>query len=530
MNANVALLRDRQAGTTECVSVDASGVPKAASTNLGMWVSSDARFVAFGAEATDLVPGDTNAVADIFLRDRRHATTERVSVGPGGTQANGVSVAPTVSDDGRCVAFLSSASNLVVGDTNGTFDVFVRDRETGSTQRVNVSSFGAQGNGASNSPAITRDGRYVAFTSAASNLVQGDTNGHWDAFVRDRQMGTTVLVTVASDGTQGDGDSDQPALSDDGRFVAFTSLSANLVAGDSNGYADVFVHDLVLGTTERVSLGQSGVEGDFFSSDPDISGDGRFVAFRSQASNLLGAGVPTFGGVFVYDRLTHALEIVDTPTVGGTANAYPITTSISRDGRYVAFGSEASDLVPGDTNSSGDVFIHDRHASGFTGICDPGTNNVLPCPCNNPPSGPGQGCDNSSFTGGAILAAQGYAYVSIDSLVFTTLLEKPSALSILLQGSGVAVNGVAFGQGVRCAGGVLKRLYVKQAANGSITAPELGAGDATVSARCAQLGIPIQSGQAHIYQVYYRDSAVLGGCPAASTFNATQAGSVSWWP
>ncbi|MBK7644373.1 MAG: PD40 domain-containing protein, partial [Planctomycetes bacterium] len=473
--------------------------------------------MAFRAEATNLVPGDTNGVADIFLRDRRHATTERVSVGPGGTQSNAQSMYPAVSDDGRFIVFVSSASNLVLGDTNGVPDIFLRDRQAGSTQRVSVSSLGAQGNGASDLPSITPDGRFVAFMSAASNLVAGDLNGHADVFLRDRATGSTQRVSVASDGAEGDGDSYQPALSDDGRFVAFSSWATTLVPGDTNFAMDVFVRDMQLGTTERVSLGQTGAQGNSHSGFASITADGRWVSFSSEASNLLGGSITPLGGVFVRDRLTNTLEKVDTPTGGGIQNGIPLTTSMTPDGRYIAFRSEASDLVPGDTNNSADIFIHDRHASGFTGICDPGTNNVLPCPCNNPPSGPGQGCDNSSFTGGAILAAQGYAYVSIDSLVFTTLLENPAPLSILLQGSGVAVNGVAFGQGVRCAGGVLKRLYVKQAANGSITAPELGAGDATVSARCAQLGIPIQSGQAHIYQVYYRDSTVLGGCPAAST-------------
>jgi hypothetical protein len=157
-------------------------------------------------------------------------------------------------------------------------------------------------------------------------------------------------------------------------------------------------------------------------------------------------------------------------------------------------------------------------------------NNVLACPCANAASGPGRGCDNSSFTGGAALTASGIAYLSIDSLAFTASGEKPSATSILLQGDAILPNGVVFGQGVRCAGGMLKRLYVKTALNGSISAPDFPAGDPTVSARSASLGSPIQPGQPYLYLVYYRDPIVLGGCAASSTFNATQSGSVIYWP
>jgi hypothetical protein len=203
--------------------------------------------------------------------------------------------------------------------------------------------------------------------------------------------------------------------------------------------------------------------------------------------------------------------------------------SISADGRFVAFRSASSNLVPGDTNGWTDVFLHDRLASGFTSLCHPGLDNVIPCPCANPPSGPARGCDNASSTGGAALAASGFAYLAIDSLVFTVSGENPSAASILVQGDTSRPNGLVFGRGVRCAGGTLRRLFIKTASGGAITAPDFGAGDPTVSARSALLGDPIQPGT-RTYFVYYRDSSALGGCPAASTFNATQTGAVTWWP
>jgi hypothetical protein len=197
----------------------------------------------------------------------------------------------------------------------------------------------------------------------------------------------------------------------------------------------------------------------------------------------------------------------------------------------VAFDSLATNLVPVDTNGYGDVFVRDRQGGpAFTSLCDPGSGGVITCPCANPPSGPGRGCDNSSGTGGAVLSASGGTYLSSDTLVFTTSGERATALSIVGQWTGVSANGAIFGMGVRCTTGTLKRLYTKTAVGGSISAPSLGAGDPQVSVRSAALGDTILAGQSRWYLVYYRDPTVLGGCPATSTFNATQTGEVSWSP
>src|SRR5436190_1935582 len=176
-------------------------------------------------------------------------TTERVSVVSGGTEGNNASLGSALSADGRFVAFDSSATDLVAADTNGVSDVFVHDRQTGTTERVSVASDGAEGNAASVGAALSADGRFVAFHSAATNLVADDTNGTTDVFVHDRQTGMTERVSVASDGTQGNNASSYPALSADGRFVAFDGAASDLVAGDSNGATDVFVHDRPTGTT-----------------------------------------------------------------------------------------------------------------------------------------------------------------------------------------------------------------------------------------------------------------------------------------
>ncbi|HEV8113291.1 MAG TPA: hypothetical protein VGR31_11000 [Planctomycetota bacterium] len=204
------------------------------------------------------------------------------------------------------------------------------------------------------------------------------------------------------------------------------------------------------------------------------------------------------------------------------------SASISADGRFVAFGSAATNLVPGDTNGLVDVFLRDRAATGFTSLCAPGQSSVIACPCANPPGGQDRGCDNSSATGGAVLSAAGIAYLSMDSLVFTTSGERPTAFSVVMQGNALLANGLVYGQGVRCVGGSTKRLFVKTAVAGGITAPDFGAGDSSLSARSAAKGDVIQAGQSRWYLVYYRDPIVLGGCPASSTFNSTQTGRIDW--
>jgi Tol biopolymer transport system component len=240
------------AGTTERVSVDSAGNEGNSFVQRNASISADGRFVAFTSFATNLVPGDTNRRDDVFVRDRLTGTTELVSVDSAGNQGNRDSGSPAISADGRFVAFHSVATNLVPGDTGNMTDVFVRDRLTGTTQRVSVDSAGTEGNGASVEPAISGDGRFVAFYSFATNLVPGDTNGDGDVFVHDRQTGTTERVSVDSAGNQGSAISDgfrKVSISADGRVVAFVSVATNLVPGDTNGGSDAFVHDRQTGIT-----------------------------------------------------------------------------------------------------------------------------------------------------------------------------------------------------------------------------------------------------------------------------------------
>jgi hypothetical protein len=352
-------VHDRATGETTRVSV-ASGGTQANDTSLRPALSADGRYVAFHSSASNLVAGDTNGGFDLFVHDRQTGQTTRVSVGTGGTQSNGDSLRPVLSADGRHVAFHSLASNLVAGDTNLTWDVFVHDRQTGQTVRVSVTSDGTQGDNFSSDPALSADGRYVAFSSSASNLVAGDTNAVSDAFVHDRQTAQTMRVSVASGGAQGNGEGAWPVLSADGRYVAFMSMSSNLVAGDTNGANDAFVHDRQTGQTTRVSVASGGGQGNGFSDVPRLSADGRYVVFRSAASNLVTGDTNNALDVFVHDRVTLETTRVSVASDGtqsnspGNAGNFPV---FSADGRYVAFWSPASNLVPGDTNGSDDVFV-----------------------------------------------------------------------------------------------------------------------------------------------------------------------------
>jgi Tol biopolymer transport system component len=351
-------------GATTRVSV-ASGSEQANGRSFVPTLSADGRYAAFYSDASNLVSGDTNGARDVFVRDVQTGETTRVSVSGSGAEANGDSFAPAISDDGRYVAFASAASNLVDGDTNDANDVFVRDRQANTTTRVSLGLDGAQANGGSDQPSLSGDGHLVAFTSAATNIVAGDANGNRDAFVYDRQTGAAVNISVDSTGAQADLDSFTPELSANGRFVAFTSFADNLITTDTNEGSDVFVRDLQANTTERVSEYTGHYEGEGDALRPSISADGRYVAFDSDDWNLVWGDTNDDFDVFVNDRETTVTTRVSVDDSGTQSNSGSNRPSISADGRYVAYYSEASNLVPGDTNGSTDVFVYDRR-SGAT--------------------------------------------------------------------------------------------------------------------------------------------------------------------
>jgi Tol biopolymer transport system component len=318
-------------------------------------LSANGRFVAFESDSA-LVKGDHNEQQDIFVRDLVARRTTRVSVRSNGTAGDDDSGSPAISATGRFVAFDSGASNLVPHDTLGQQDVFIHDRVTGKTKRVSVAWDGSATDGDSQNASISSDGRFVAFDSQATDLVQNDKLGHRDVFVRDRKTGHTELVSVSSDGSEGNGDSSFPAISADGRWVAFTSAANNLVPGDTLGFDDVFVHDRKTGKTRRMSVGLGGVEADGRSSGAAISADGRLVGFVSQAANLLTGDTKGFEDAFVRDRITGATTRVSVRSNGAEGLGDSSAPTLSGDGRFVAFASRAENLVAGDSNSDRDAF------------------------------------------------------------------------------------------------------------------------------------------------------------------------------
>jgi uncharacterized repeat protein (TIGR01451 family) len=315
----------------------------------------DGRFVVFASVASNLVPGDTNGVGDVFVRDRRSGVTERVSVGPKGVQGNGdsnfsgIASAPAISDDGRVVAFKSDASNLVKGDRNGLTDVFVRNRAAGVTERIS-------GAGGGDNPGISPDGNFVAFETF-------DFDGDFaqDVYLRNRATGAIDRVSASWDGSEVFGTSEDPVVAN-GPVVAFASSAPNLVPDDGDSNIDVFVRDLSgpTATTERVSASA----GSATSRNPSISRDGRFVAFQSDAQDLTApAQSQFFSDIFVRDRADDTTVLASPNGAGGEASGPSEDPEISATGRFVAFASFASDLIPGVTDPDGelvrDAFVRD---------------------------------------------------------------------------------------------------------------------------------------------------------------------------
>ena len=352
------------------VSVDSAGNQAIGGSFIDSFMpsfSADGRFVAFSSAAPNLVPGDTNNRSDVFVRDLSTNTTTRVSVDSAGNQGNDFSNRPSISGDGRFVAFASPAANLVPGDNNNSQDIFVRDLSTNTISRVSVDSAGNQAIGNSFVPSISADGRFVAFGSNAPNLVLGDTNNNEDIFLRDLLTNTTTRVSVDSAGNQGKSGSYSPSISADGRFVAFESNASNLVPGDTNNLDDIFVRDLLTNTTTRVSVDSAGNQGNNHSRDPFISANGRFVAFTSFASNLV-PGDTNLIDIFVRDLLTNTTTLVSVDSAGNQANSNSGSTSISADGRFIGFSSDAFNLVLGDTNNLNDIFVRDLSTNTTTRV------------------------------------------------------------------------------------------------------------------------------------------------------------------
>ncbi len=484
----------------ERVSVGING-EEANGPSIQPMMSVDGRFVAFLSEASNLVPGDTNGVQDLFLVDRQMGTTRRVSVSAAGEQANGSTLTFSMNPTGRYIVFESTASNLVPNDTNGTRDIFFFDRDgtppspdytptptytmtptptststhtpsststpspypltaptnlvttinrtlvtltwtdnnvDESEYRIERSPFAptpvyeeiavvpatvtyvftdttlpentiamyrvrayraSDGTFSGYSPVITTrtywacspdaliqlvsvnnngipldsgqanmsgDGRYIVF-STSSRVPPEDTNTYRDVYVHDRFTCTTSLISRTNSGQAGNDDSEEGSISDDGRWVAFTSEAINLVPNTTARVYQVYLHDRQTGQTILVSHNTSGIPGDAASTTPQISSDGHYIVFQSNATNLVANDtVPTAGDVYVYDRLADQLTLISVDSNGTAGNGYSRYPSISDDGRYVAFESTASNLVPADANARQDIFVHDRQTGQTT--------------------------------------------------------------------------------------------------------------------------------------------------------------------
>lgn len=327
-------------------------------------ISDDGRYVVFQSQSSNLAPGDSNGRYDVFRHDIATGTTELVSLRINGLgSANGLGLSPDVSGDGRFVVYGTDAANAVTGDTNGTWDVFVRDMQLGVTERISVTSTGAQANQRSDPGRITPDGRFVVFESDA-DLVPSDTNGQKDAYRLDRQTGQLSLVSVTAAGVQGTGWSYHPDVSDDGQRIVFTSGNDNFVAGDTNGSLDIFLKDMTTGSLTRVNTTATGAQSTSSSCTwPYISGDGSTVAFSSTASNLVAGDTNGDWDIFAKNVATGAIERLSVQPSGAQANDGTRTPlSLSTDGNQIIFASLATNLVAGDTNASQDAFIRNRSA------------------------------------------------------------------------------------------------------------------------------------------------------------------------
>lgn len=357
------------AQSTERVSLGTSGGEGNDDSSVQtMSLSADGRFVAFQSFATNLVPADLNHSADIFVRDLELNTLTRVSLGQFGNEGNAHSDAPSISANGRYVAFHSFSNNLVEGDTNNQDDVFVRDRLLGKTVCISRSMHGSTGNGRSWNPVISADGRHVAFVSRADDLVEGDSNWNGDIFVYDILAGEMTRVSVSSSGEQSNSFSEMPSISANGRMVAFCSFATNLVTDDTNGQKDVFVHDRVSGETSRVSVSSSGGETTGLNTQPCISADGNLIAFTAHSDELDSNDTNKVSDIYLHDLRNLETVRVSLDSGGTQAKQACSNPALSADGQMIAFQTANSNWGGGDTNGVQDIYLHHRGSAAVERI------------------------------------------------------------------------------------------------------------------------------------------------------------------
>lgn len=317
-------------------------------------VSDSGRCIAFYNLSQNLVAGGTPGVGDILLRDRRTRETLRASVNALGVPANNFCFDPAISGDGHFVAYSSTADNLVAGDTNLRSDVFVWNRAVGSVERVSISTSGRQGTEPSSHPSLSAEGRYVAFLSRARQF-GGQFFNINHVYVRDRTLGTTELVSVSTALEPSDRDCNTPRISADGNSVVFWGFASNLVAAPNNLADDVYLHDRTLGTTELISQSSGGVRGSLDSRYPAVSGDGQRVVFQSvQSFDPLDSNGKW--DIYLRDRTLNTTTLISRTSSGNAGDGDSTFPDISRDGDVITFESSATDLVTADGNDATDIF------------------------------------------------------------------------------------------------------------------------------------------------------------------------------
>ncbi len=546
-----------QCGVTTRVSLGTGGTQLQGASQLAI-MTPDGRYMFFIYSEDDLVAGDTNGFLDVFRMDLVSGETLRASQDSNGVGGNTTTFSPlSASDDGRYVAFNSFATNLVPGDTNGVLDVFVHDFQTRTTRRVSVGDQGQQGNGHATKHGLSADGRFVAFDSEANNLIPGDTNGQRDVFVLELASGNLLRVSLPAGGGQGDGQSNDPRLSADGSVVAFTSFATNLVAGDTNNRPDIFVTDLTSSTIERVSVDSNGIQGDGRSEGQEISPDGRFVFFDSRASNLVPGDTNNRYDVFLRDRQAGSTRRVSVGPNGEQANGLSSVLfggEITPDGRYALFYSEATNLVPGDTNVIPDIFHKDlesgriarvsvsstgEQAAGMNGngahsgsMTSDGARMLLDSPSENLVPGDTNGrtdifmhtlweapesfCLSSPNSSGAAarMATRGNPSIASGGLELSAS-SLPNTAGLFFFGA--ARIQVPFGNGTRCVGGP----QVRRFAPSSVSA---GALERTIDYQSGA-GTSLQAGATWHFQAWFRDPAAGG-----AAFDLSDGVSVTFCP
>ncbi len=439
-------LKDMTTGAIERVSLAGAGVEFARDARATA-VSDDGRYIAFNTAARLLPALDGNFLWDQYIYDRTTGTVSISSLGNGNVSGDNTLRfnEGDISDDARYSAFVSRSSNLVPGDTNNARDIFVRDNLTGTVTRASVTSTGGQIATASEDVDLAGNGGHVVFMNRSNGVVPGDVGNRRDIFLYDLGAATTEKISVSTAGVHGDRHSTDGSVSDDGRFVVFTSAARNLVAGDTNARNDIFVRDRFLGTTERVSVSSAGVEGNGHSGFADISNDGRYIVFESDADNLVAGDTNGLRDVFLHDRTTGVTTRINVPgndDAGIEDTAAAFTPQISDDGRYITFVSGSQILTPGETGTNADVFIYDT--TGTFGAGGDGENFELSLTYTN---GSGAAVTGMSFSNAATSAGFTINYNTASALpnagAGATVLANGTEdidVTVPVGGSGTAFN------------------------------------------------------------------------------------------